>query len=1561
MHASSAAHPVHRAALVAAVALLAIAGAASLPQTRAGAARAERVALTGVGRSEIGVLNLGADAADVPVRLAPAGAPVGAIVHMLGPVAAFEAAGQPLDGIEALSDGNYGADAGGEAFALSARTLWEEATAATTYGAPAVGTDLMIPFAAKFHHGQTTFVTVQNADPDRDARVAFTAIRANAANPTLEGEFEVPAAGSIGFWLGEGPTEALGDGWFGTLWLEAETPISAVALVSVEDGGSAVFESAGLQAAEGAPVWSVPRFLAQRRAGSGGIAAASRIAVANPSRRIAVLVTATMRGTAGACAGETFESATKTIRAGSNLVFDFGPAPDRDAYDVEVPDDCEGTVTFRTSVGDVIVWAVEEHRSTAPSQILAAGAFRPRSSRETAGQAFATVFGGGGGAGLGPGPSFTGMNVGAAAAELRLSFRAPGLDPDACGAACRAVVSPGEAHVWHAADLPELPAGAAVSVELTADEPVALLVEERPFGSESDVALVAGITPPDAAADPDAWARDHSRLPIVLKTFALTTPPRDPTPTATNTWTPFPSAIFPTFGTPTITPTAIPSRTPSPTPTEVPTEVPLGEVWLQSLDAGGPVEAELALVSAGGATSASESTGALGFGASRRIDLDPLAGVLGDALHGGVADGGAGLGALASLRARRGAAVAYSPPEPGQVVIVPLALIDYLGQWTSVAIQNASPDQTATVTVDLIPLGRSSYTRRAPSLVLAPGAARAYRLGIDPEFVAVPAPPEGFQGWMRISADGPVSVVSIVAEADSARSVRSVAGVPADSASTRFVAPSVQDYQDTRSAIELFNPGAEAATVTIAYRGVLGECEGASIDASAVDVPPYGSRAVGPATGDGILPEGCIATAVVDADRPVIAAVSGHAEDPDGADRVAGAFGYSAVPEAALSAGDALGLPRVRKVSESMISRVAVVNGGESATTAELTVFDAGGAALDLCAGPCRIALAPGEGGLWDFADFATLPSGFAGSAIIEGGPGLAAVVHDRSAFPGFDHSAYVAPVLGRSAPPRHLPMLNFAIKPGFVVGPTPTSTPWPTATARPTSVPGSGASDLISMQNLSESMVSTFVLANLLPEHAIDSILSVIRLSGLPGMTHRIDTRRTDLGEDYGMIPRAAVFNSDLPLGVVGRHIHPRGSVTTQNAGINSTDIVIPRVVDDPGGERSAIALAAGTDIFVPGDPGILDTAHIELFTSGGIEPVATADIRVPGDTFRRLDIGLLFDGAVLPRDASGRFEGWMRIRSESPKVAESTIGNPSDEIARYSLAGLPASIAAPELWAPLVHSAAGGFTSEILVFNPGGAPADVTVRYIGHGGSCAGARIEHAAGPLRVAPNRTGVVGQASAVSGLPEGCTAAAVVEALGAPILAWLVDLDGTRRAASYELFSRFDVGSRVALPLLYTDDEGRGTSVVVHYAEGVGATGPRVASLGLWNLAGSGIDCAGCGATLEPGGSFTFDIASLSGVPEGFEGSGEIRAEDGLIAVVVDAPTGGAGDVSMWRGIRAEVAAAGAHVLPFAISGAAPIVTPGPSPTSWPTDTPGPSPTPWTAVDEVVLPYASVTR
>ncbi len=111
-----------------------------------------------------------------------------------------------------------------------------------------------------------------------------------------------------------------------------------------------------------------------------------------------------------------------------------------------------------------------------------------------------------------------------------------------------------------------------------------------------------------------------------------------------------------------------------------------------------------------------------------------------------------------------GAAIAHTQSEPAAELLVPLVVkraepIAGLHSGTStITVQNASSYASCTASVSFYPDGGAVAVAVAP-LELAPGRSRSLRLAGGPDFENVP---DGFVGWARISASGPVAASSMV-------------------------------------------------------------------------------------------------------------------------------------------------------------------------------------------------------------------------------------------------------------------------------------------------------------------------------------------------------------------------------------------------------------------------------------------------------------------------------------------------------------------------------------------------------------------------------------------------------------------------------------------------------------------------------------------------------------------------------------------------------------------------------------------------------------------------------
>ncbi|MFN2250930.1 MAG: hypothetical protein ACK2UL_03350 [Anaerolineae bacterium] len=252
--------------------------------------------------------------------------------------------------------------------------------------------------------------------------------------------------------------------------------------------------------------------------------------------------------------------------------------------------------------------------------------------------------------------------------------------------------------------------------------------------------------------------------------------------------------------------------------------------------------------------------------------------LLADGPYSAIAD--AGQVVIASLSRSdwldSGASVMGREATPGAVSVVPLAL--KLGGergdlCTFVALQNPSRRAEVTYGIELYELG-SSKAISTTSKVVAPARSAPLDLCKGNEFGDLP---DGFEGSMRIVApDSWLGAAYALTYSTVGSGAAGAVAQPASMADATQFAPLIHsqfppdrrnpDMADLSSLLAVNNPGAEPVEVTVAYTGTLGTCAGQRFKHEQRTVPPRTSELFVPGPeGEGILPEGCVAAARIEA------------------------------------------------------------------------------------------------------------------------------------------------------------------------------------------------------------------------------------------------------------------------------------------------------------------------------------------------------------------------------------------------------------------------------------------------------------------------------------------------------------------------------------------------------------------------------------------------------------------------------------------------------------------------------------------------------------------------
>ncbi len=1503
-----------------------------------GAAKAESLAIEVEGNSSIILASLSADDGSATVGARPfEGGPVEFIARE---VPALRVATADLGAELSLAPDIVSVDADGDgALAVIGRTLWPEAgDALTTHGAAEASTDLIMPLAELFHRGMTTYVAIQNTDSASAATVQVNAVKTQESRISASGEISIPAGGSAGFWLGSATLPDLPEGWRGTLSIRSDRPVAAVAWVSDEDGGPAVFDVPAVPSDSAAPEWYIPTVRSQRPTGGGSSTVAStRIAIANPSDRIAVLVTADLVGRSGICAGSTITSATKTIRSGSMIVMDFGADPDRSDYDFEAPADCEGSVRVYTSLGDVVVTEVEETWNRSGRRTGASGA--PAKSTNALGSRLiapwrltgsdAPVFG----------RELAAVNASEAPAAITVKLHADDGSVETC-LACTATLGPLGSMVWAADDLLLSNGEAPESVELDADQPIAAVVDDAAGGSGDRARFEVPMVSPGG----EPIALEHH--PLLLANAALPVAPRAPTPTPFPTATAFPTGPRPSSVPPgpVTPPTPIPSRTPSPTPTLVPTEIPLGDVVLQNLDAAARA-LSLEVIAADGSTAARVDLPNVAPSAAGVVDIADLADRLGTEPHGGMADGATNLGALVINSAARGAVAAYAAPSVAETVIIPAAFVDFGGRTTALGVENASSDRTVNVDVELVPYGRESFTRRT-TITLPPGANRTYRLGVSTDFVAIPAPPSGFSGWMRLVADGPIAAVADVTRSDRPIGAWTVQGVPSGEASDNYLVPAVYGGDEgLRTSLHLFNPSAGAIEARIDYRGASSGCTDLSIAAPPVTVPSFSGVEVLPPDDASFAEADCSAVAEVEADGPLFVDVAIHRGDEEASAGFPALADSQAVRRAAL--------PRVAIDVDGTSSRIWIANTDASSVEAQVRLFAADGAELP-CGADCSLDVAGRGGAVVDLGAIASLSSGFASAEISAKAP-IQAVAFDVPSDMTLDLSAYEAIDASGAGAPKALPLLIWTIRPGFVVGPTPTATSWPTSTKgptptpfsrptvgpRPTIGPGpgpgpgpgfSGPFDIIGAQNFSRSERAV-VGAELFAERtgAGDAVALV---PADPWALTAIDGRLGPIAPDR----RAAWLTSDQSIAAWAMHGLESGGVFGHLGSLSGFEVVVPVMMAGFGDQWSTLHVQGAEP---SGGPHIV---NIDILKMGSATPLLTLEASFERGAFISVAMrDVVEDLGVDAGDPSGQVFA-AHIKSEGPVSALAVVEHPDGWA--YDVAGTPIDLAAELLIVPMIRSNFESSNSGVFLYNPESESATARLTYRGFAGTCAGEDYPTSA-PIVVAGfDYRALYYLPGPDHPLPSGCEASLVVEG-DRPLIAVVNNATGVNDGVlAYPAAGPLEAANLVGIPRVHVDDFGRTTTLYVTHA-GEDSEDLWV-SVELIDGTGFRSTCERCTRILGPGMTAKIDLSAEKEYASGFVGSAMIESGGPVVALAVDepnlAPISSIGaaymsvDTAAWRGAPAEGPLAGRprqpQPLPIAVW-------------AWLSGSPEPTPTPFT--------------
>lgn len=874
-------------------------------------------------------------------------------------------------------------------------------------------------------------------------------------------------------------------------------------------------------------------------------------------------------------------------------------------------------------------------------------------------------------------------------------------------------------------------------------------------------------------------------------------------------------------------------------------------------------------------------------------------------------------------------------PDIGEELYLLDVAKDYYGRDSIISVQNLDPDHAADLDLELF-APSASTPQAALDVTIAPGSSISVDLALFGELQDLP---DGFNGWARLRADREIAAYAFHDLRASRLAVGDTTAFAKESAAARLYAPYVasQAGEALRSSqITVLHTGTDATSLSITYRGAGGSCAGQTYEQGPIAIPAGAMLTIPqrdielPGLGRSGLPAGCVASAELVADAPLLADVA--IESATGSGRLAG-YGTRGVDAAA----DLAVLPLVRNQQPTdwaISSVVHAQNASPKNAEVRLELFDWDGAALG-CATPCVRELAPGEAARWDLSEGGVLPPNRYGSARLVSTQPLLAAVLESSPNESWDDSIHLGHGVLADAPRRAavpLALTDTLVRPtpppGSTREPAPTPQPVPTSEPEPTADPAEPHTAF------DERGRSGVILVSAQEEGALDATLRLWRLDGpdepadlaypsiepggsrlvyLPVESELDDglySARVDATGDIGVIARSD-WIEDAP-----------GAATVQEAAVPALRLVLPQVFRSAWGSSSAVVLRNDGD-----QPA---AAHLQLMPYGSTIPLRTLELDLPPDGASVLRLDGHPDLADLPEP----FAGWLRVVSDMPLSAES-LQHLGPGTGIYGLSGLPEQDGTETLWAPSLYRAhalkdASGpgplLDSRLELLNPTDEELSVEVAYRGQAGAdldAACAELDLRTDSIPLAPGEHRVLHPGDPVAqggaGLSVDCRLSASVEPEGARPIAWVVTTaEEGARSMAYPLRPAAEASTRHVLPYVRRNQTSERLQTAIQVLN-PGTTAAEV-QVRFADEDGAEIPCAqGCALSVPPGRADLYWPPAIDGLDALGWGMAWVQSDQPIEVRVEDLAMASARDLAGYASVRPG--AAGPRALPLVFNGA----------------------------------------
>ncbi|MCC7018677.1 MAG: hypothetical protein IT332_02910 [Ardenticatenales bacterium] len=510
-------------------------------------------------------------------------------------------------------------------------------------------------------------------------------------------------------------------------------------------------------------------------------------------------------------------------------------------------------------------------------------------------------------------------------------------------------------------------------------------------------------------------------------------------------------------------------------------------------------------------------------------------------------------------------------------------------------------------------------------------------------------------------------------------------------------------------------------------------------------------------------------------------------------------------------------------------------------------------------------------------------------------------------------------------------------------------------------------ASDARTSQSSVDDATSTLWLANVDPDLGANVTIDLVREDGTstqpltwPGLAPFASTRRS-LGAEPavgGGRHAATVRWSGGRLGLVTYEDGPWWGVAAANAvEAASSDLVLGYWV------RSYIDQSGLVTLFNPGSKAADDIAIEWYMDRDPGAPVVTTRLALAPGAVRTIDIASPAEGVAVGDGT----RGWARVRSSVPLAVQGTLAQTGGSMISASVEAVPAASAARRWHVPLMYwswsdRVSMPIESFTYVVNPGNTTVQVTQTLQGLTEDCRGVRQVN---PPSEIPARGAALFSAYP---LPGRCAGSGRFDATGDVIVTALVnEQHGVVR--SIGLYAPQPLAEAVAhavLPARRAVGPTRRTTEFHVLNPGPAAMN---AALTLRNADGTISPCgAACAFALSGDSAVRFDLAEMSAVPEGFDGSVWIDGDGPLHAAAYERNAAFPADGAVFRAVdaRRRMGDDRSPLSPRVVRAVTPVPTPTETPTESPTETvepptrpatrtPSASDTPWSVPAPSIVP------